>query len=87
MVCVFLTLDLNRMYTLFDRAQDALLLVRDCLFHHIKSLGLELVKDTEMLKEPITFAQRLLDMRDKFEKIVVQGFNSDKAFQKVLKEV
>ncbi len=57
------------------------------MHQYVKSAGAELVKDQENIKEPVMFIRKLMELRDSFEKIVVEGFKADKLFQLCLKEV
>ena len=71
---------LGRMYKLFTRAKgDGEL--RTVMSTHLKETGRSLVMDPERQKDPIDFVQRLLDIRDKYEKLIVKSFYGNKAFQ------
>lgn len=71
---------LSRMYKLFSRVNgDAEL--RQVLSSHLKETGCALVSDPEKQKDPIDFVQNLLELKDKYERLVVQSFNGDKSFQ------
>lgn len=76
--------DLGRMYSLFRRVQTGLTLVRDVMTSHIREAGKQLVTDPERLKDPVDFVQRLLDEKDKHDKIISVAFNNDKTFQNAL---
>ncbi|KAI3959517.1 hypothetical protein MKW92_047987 [Papaver armeniacum] len=73
--------DLGRMYTLFRRVPDGLSTIRDVMTSHIRETGKQLVTDPERLKDPVDFVQRLLDEKDKHDKIISSAFNNDKTFQ------
>ena len=45
------------------------------------------VQDPEKTKDPVEFVQKLLDERDKYEKIIVNSFNDDKTFRNSLNQV
>lgn len=45
------------------------------------------VQDPERSKDPVEFVQGLLDMRDKYETIVMQSFHEDKLFRNALNQV
>ena len=49
--------DLHRMYVLFSRVPATLNYVRDCMSSHVKETGSALVKDTERIKDPVSFIQ------------------------------
>ncbi|WJX88059.1 Cullin-3A [Trifolium repens] len=76
--------DLGRMYTLFRRVTDGLLRIREVMTSHIRESGKQLVTDPERLKDPVEFVQRLLDEKDKYDKIINLPFNNDKSFQNAL---
>lgn len=76
--------DLGRMYSLFRRVSTGLTLVRDVMTSHIREAGKQLVTDPERLKDPVDFVQRLLDEKDKHDKIISTSFNNDKTFQNAL---
>lgn len=76
--------DLGRMYNLFRRVTDGLLKIREVMTSHIRESGKQLVTDPERLKDPVEFVQRLLDEKDKYDKIINLAFNNDKSFQNAL---
>ncbi|MCO5563664.1 hypothetical protein L7F22_017311 [Adiantum nelumboides] len=76
--------DLGRMYSLFKRVSTGLVLVRDVMTVHLRDTGKQLVTDPERLKDPVEFVQRLLDEKDKYDKIITSSFNNDKTFQNAL---
>lgn len=76
--------DLSRMYNLFRRVPTGLQLIRDVMTSHIRETGKQLVTDPEKLKDPVDFVQRLLDEKDKHDKIINLAFNNDKTFQNAL---
>ncbi|KAJ4960622.1 hypothetical protein NE237_020532 [Protea cynaroides] len=76
--------DLGRMYNLFRRVPDGLFTIRDVMTAHIRETGKQLVTDPERLRDPVDFVQRLLDEKDKHDKIISLAFNNDKTFQNAL---
>ncbi|KAK9152548.1 hypothetical protein Sjap_000028 [Stephania japonica] len=76
--------DLGRMYSLFRRVPDGLSLIRDVMTSHIRDTGRQLVTDPEKSRNPVDFVQRLLDEKDKNDKIISMAFNNDKTFQNAL---
>ncbi|KAH7436226.1 hypothetical protein KP509_05G009200 [Ceratopteris richardii] len=76
--------DLGRMYSLFKRVSGGLGLVRDVMTSHLRETGRQLVTDPEKLKDPVEFVQRLLDEKDKYDKIITTAFINDKTFQNAL---
>lgn len=76
--------DLGRMYNLFRRVPNGLSTIREVMTSHIRDTGKQLVTDPERLKDPVEFVQRLLDEKDKYDKIISSAFNNDKTFQNAL---
>uniref|UniRef100_A0AB38Z7I0 Cullin family n=1 Tax=Paeonia suffruticosa TaxID=45171 RepID=A0AB38Z7I0_PAESU len=76
--------DLGRMYNLFRRVPNGLSTIRDVMTSHIRDTGKQLVIDPERLKDPVEYVQRLLDEKDKYDRIVSSAFNNDKTFQNAL---
>ncbi|KAK4261129.1 hypothetical protein QN277_004173 [Acacia crassicarpa] len=76
--------DLGRMYNLFRRVTDGLSKIREVMTSHIRESGKVLVTDPERLKDPVEFVNRLLDEKDKYDKIINLAFNNDKSFQNAL---
>ncbi|KAF7809140.1 cullin-3A-like isoform X1 [Senna tora] len=66
--------DLGRMYNLFRRVTDGLLKIREVMTSHIR----------ESVKDPVEFVHRLLDEKEKYDKIISLAFNNDKPFQNAL---
>ncbi|CAM8979981.1 hypothetical protein QQ045_000720 [Rhodiola kirilowii] len=76
--------DLGRTYNLFRRVADGLSTIREVMTSHLRETGKQLVTDPEKLKDPVEFVQRLLDEKDKYDKIINLAFNNDKTFQNAL---
>ncbi|KAE8718246.1 Cullin-3 [Hibiscus syriacus] len=76
--------DLGRMYCLFRRVPNGLVLVRDVMTSFNRDTGKQLVTDPERLKDPVDFVQHLLDLKDKYDKIITAAFSNDKTFQNAL---
>lgn len=76
--------DLARMYSLFKRVPTGLKTLLDVLSSHLRETGKQLVTDSERSKDPVEFVQRLLDMKDKYDKLIQQSFANDKSFQNSL---
>ncbi|KAG7589534.1 Cullin homology domain [Arabidopsis suecica] len=76
--------DMGRMYSLFRRVANGLVTIRDVMTLHLREMGKQLVTDPEKSKDPVEFVQRLLDERDKYDKIINMAFNNDKTFQNAL---
>uniref|UniRef100_A0A7S1SLI1 Cullin family profile domain-containing protein n=1 Tax=Tetraselmis chuii TaxID=63592 RepID=A0A7S1SLI1_9CHLO len=80
--------DLARMYTLFKRehVKDGLKSVREMTGSHVKETGKQLVMEPERQKDPVDFVQHLLELKDKYDKVIQKSFNSDKLFQNTLNQ-
>ena len=76
--------DLKRMYNLFRRVPNGLSTIRDVMTCHLRETGKQLVTDPEKLKDPVEFVQRLLDEKDKYDRIIISSFINDKTFQNAL---
>jgi len=72
------------MYALFRRVPDGLSTIRDVMTSYLRETGKQLVTDPERLKDPVEFVQRLLDEKDKHDKIISVAFGNDKTFQNAL---
>ncbi|KAM1712839.1 hypothetical protein ACFX12_023668 [Malus domestica] len=73
--------DLGRMYRLFRMVHNELVTVQDFMTAYIRDTGMQLVTDPEILRDPVDFVQRLLDLKDKYDKFISLAFNNDKTFQ------
>lgn len=76
--------DLGRMYNLFHRVPTGLTIAKEVMTSYIRDTGKQLVTDPERLRDPVDFVQRLLDLKDKYDKIITLAFNNDKTFQNAL---
>ncbi|CAM6034376.1 unnamed protein product [Sphagnum compactum] len=76
--------DLGRMYNMFRRVSTGLQTIRDLMTAHLRDTGRQLVLDPERLKDPVEFVQRLLDEKDKYDKVIQLSFGNDKTFQNAL---
>eukprot|EP00271_Cylindrocystis_brebissonii_P019086 TRINITY_DN5647_c0_g1_i1.p1 TRINITY_DN5647_c0_g1~~TRINITY_DN5647_c0_g1_i1.p1 ORF type:complete len:742 (+),score=137.63 TRINITY_DN5647_c0_g1_i1:468-2693(+) len=76
--------DIFRMYSLFKRINGGLKILLDVMSAHVRETGKLLVTDPERLKEPVDFVQELLEMKDKYDKLIQNSFLNDKSFQNAL---
>ncbi|XP_020578072.1 cullin-3B-like [Phalaenopsis equestris] len=76
--------DLSRMYNLFRRVPEGLSTIREVMTLHLRETGKQLVTDPDKLRDPVDFVQRLLNEKDKHDKIISDAFNNDKTFQNAL---
>eukprot|EP01132_Coremiostelium_polycephalum_P004125 gene4125-5161_t len=73
--------DLKRMYNLFSRVTNGLNLIKDVMSMYVRDIGKGIVMDEEKSKEQGTFFQSLLDLKDKYDNLLVNAFFNDKQFQ------
>ncbi len=59
--------DLARMHKLFSRVQGGHDLIRTMMSEHLRKTGRQLVEDPEQNKDPVSFVERLLTEKDKFD--------------------
>ncbi|KAK7266369.1 hypothetical protein RIF29_19013 [Crotalaria pallida] len=76
--------DLGRMYNLFRRVPAGLTIVKDVMTEFVRETGKQLITDPERLRDPVDFVQRLLNFKDKYDKVISIAFNNDKTFQNAL---
>eukprot|EP00301_Raphidiophrys_heterophryoidea_P025148 c8369_g1_i2.p1 GENE.c8369_g1_i2~~c8369_g1_i2.p1 ORF type:complete len:545 (-),score=95.66 c8369_g1_i2:97-1731(-) len=76
--------ELKLMYQMFSRVQEGLETLRTLMRQEVERGGKAIVTDQEVLKDPVDFVTRLLDLKDRFHKIVVDAFNEDRTFQHAL---
>ncbi|KAI8009664.1 Cullin-3A [Camellia lanceoleosa] len=68
--------DLEKMYNLFRRVSNGLSIVRDVMISYIRDTGKQLVTDLGRLKDPVDFVHRLLDVKDKHDRIISVTFHN-----------
>jgi len=72
--------DLKRMYNLFGRVPNGHITMRDMQSVYVKDIGKTLIMDEEKQKEHLLLIQNLLDLKDKYDTILLLAFNNDKIF-------
>mmetsp|Transcript_18808 Transcript_18808/g.44658 ORF Transcript_18808/g.44658 Transcript_18808/m.44658 type:complete len:737 (+) Transcript_18808:84-2294(+) len=81
--------DLARMYKLFKRVTQptsGLSVIREIMTAHVKTRGTELVQEEEHKGDPVLYVQGLLTLRDKYQQVIEQAFESDKQFTNALNQ-
>ena len=73
--------DLLRMFALLKRVDGGAALVRQVACDHVRESGRQWVTDPEKCKEPVEYVQRLMDERDKVDRVLVRSFGDDKTFR------
>jgi len=79
--------DLRRAYSLFRRVTQpspGLDVIKGLMADHVKRVGVELVNDEERNRDPVLYVQGLLQLRDKYQKVIEGAFQSDKQFYNAL---
>jgi hypothetical protein len=62
--------DLSRMYNLFSRVSNGLAFMREKISNFVRETGKELVTDEEKNKNPQLYVQALLDLKDKYDRLL-----------------
>ena len=81
--------DLRRAYDLFKRVTaptKGLDVIKDIMAAHVRARGTQLVQDEEINKDPVSYVQGLLALRDKYEAVISNAFASDKQFTNALNQ-
>ncbi|URD85930.1 Cullin protein neddylation domain [Musa troglodytarum] len=73
--------DLGRLYSLLRRCTGGVSTIRDLMTSHLRETGQQLVTDAGSSRNPVDLVRRLLDKKDKYDKIVTGVFGDDKTFQ------
>ncbi|CAH3152792.1 unnamed protein product [Porites evermanni] len=78
--------DLARMHRLFTRVKDGLKTVCDCMRGYLREQGKALVveEEGESCKNPITYIQSLLDLKDRFDHFLNNSFSNDRLFKQAI---
>lgn len=84
------TSDLACMYKLFIRVPNGLKTMCDCISSYLREQGRLLVTapstgaDGDESKNPITYIQNLLDLKDRFDHFLYESFAADKQFKQMV---
>ncbi|KHN76775.1 Cullin-3 [Toxocara canis] len=78
--------DLHRLYRLLKRVRNGLPTMTDCISKYLRQKGESLVSEasnseTAQPKNPITYIQSLLDLKDRFDHFLMNAFENDKTFK------
>jgi cullin 3 len=71
--------DMKRYYNLFSKVPSGTVIVKDVMTSVIRD-----TMDPERLEDHVDFVQRLLVLKDKYDKAITLAFNNDKTFQNAL---
>ena len=72
--------ELALMFRLFKRVESTLKFIIQKMAPYIEDRGEKIVKDEELLKDPIQFTQKLLDLKAEMDIMVEQSFQNDIRF-------
>ncbi|CAK9296805.1 unnamed protein product [Gordionus sp. m RMFG-2023] len=81
------TADLACMYKLLSRVRNGLECMTQCVSTYLKDKGLSLVSerpDCVALRNPVTFVQNLLELKDQFDHFLHEAFSNDKLFKQAI---
>jgi len=78
--------DLKRMYNLFGRVSDGHKMMREFLSNYVRETGKTLIMDDEKQKDHLALVQSLLDLKDKYDKLLTLAFTNDKQFTQTLNQ-
>eukprot|EP01114_Cavostelium_apophysatum_P003635 TRINITY_DN1368_c0_g1_i2.p1 TRINITY_DN1368_c0_g1~~TRINITY_DN1368_c0_g1_i2.p1 ORF type:complete len:736 (-),score=233.08 TRINITY_DN1368_c0_g1_i2:74-2281(-) len=78
--------DLKRMYNLFGRVTNGHSTMRDMMSHYVRDTGKSLINDEEKQKDHISLVQSLLDLKDKYDRLMTSAFGGDKLFTQSLNQ-
>ena len=76
--------ELKHFYNLFNKVTICIDLLCDIIYKHIKQLGLDIIANQETKKDPVNFVKLILELKNKYDNIILISFNSDKNIIKTL---
>ena len=74
--------ELKLMYKLFKRVPDTLKLIIERMQPYIEERGTTITQDQNLLKDPIEFARKLLDLKKEMDDMINECFENNMQFQK-----
>uniref|UniRef100_A0A1I7X6F7 CULLIN_2 domain-containing protein n=1 Tax=Heterorhabditis bacteriophora TaxID=37862 RepID=A0A1I7X6F7_HETBA len=81
-VLYFIVDDLRRLYKLLKRVPNGLSVMTSAMSGHLRVIGEAIVKENgELARNPVTFIQALLDLKDRFDHFLHDAFHNDKLFK------
>lgn len=79
------TEDLARMFRLFNRVQEGLKTVVECVSQYLREQGKALVTEEDGGKgDALSFVQNLLDLKDRFDHFLYHSFNGERQFKQMI---
>ena len=76
--------DLRRMYDLFSRVPNGVQIISDKMSEHVLNTGKDIVRRSLAQDEPLVYVQQLLELKDKYDKLIAEAFRTDKVFTNAL---
>lgn len=74
--------ELALMFRLFKRVESTLKYIISKMAPYIEERGKKVVTDPELLKDPIEFSKKLLELKSEMDEMVEKSFLNDMKFQK-----
>lgn len=74
--------ELKLMYKIFRRVDTTLKFIIQKMHPYIEERGEKIITDQNLLKDPITFTQKLLELKAEMDEMVQKSFDNDIKFQK-----
>lgn len=78
--------DLKRMFNLFGRVSNGHVLMREFMSTYVRETGKTVIMDEEKQKDHLALVQNLLDLKDKYDKLLTAAFSNDKLFTQTLNQ-
>jgi len=78
--------DLRRMYMLFGRVAGGHAIMTEVMSRYIKETGKALIEDEEKQKDHLQLVQSLLEMKDKYDKVLSTALGNDKMFSQSMNQ-
>lgn len=72
--------ELTKMYTLYRRVEGTLKYILLEMGPYIESRGMVVIEDEELLKDPVKFTEKLLELKKEMDEIVKECFDNDPKF-------
>ncbi|GAU90405.1 hypothetical protein RvY_02825 [Ramazzottius varieornatus] len=80
--------DMECMYNLFNRVPNGMKIMVEHISEYLKSQGKSLVTEEENTpKNPVLYVTSLLELKDQYDKFLVQSFSNDKRFKQMISSV
>ena len=73
---------LRAMYILFNKVPTAVQHIINKFNPFIEAEGRKIVNDEGLIKDPVKFTEKLLELKDEMDKMIESAFNDDMKFQK-----